>query len=52
MGLTRAKRALWVLGNAATLRTGPSWAALLDHCQAQDVLVRAKPPYDHIPRPP
>lgn len=50
VGLTRAKRALWVLGNAATLRVGPSWAALLDHCRAEEVLARAEPPYDRILR--
>ena len=29
VSITRAKRALWVLGSAATLRHSPVWAALL-----------------------
>lgn len=29
VAITRAKRALWVLGSRATLRANPEWAALI-----------------------
>ena len=29
VAITRAKRALWILGSAATLRADPVWAALI-----------------------
>ena len=30
VAITRAKRALWILGSAATLRADPVWAALIE----------------------
>jgi senataxin len=39
VALTRAKRALWVLGNAASLRAAPQWAALLDDAAARGCVV-------------
>ena len=30
VAITRAKRALWILGSAATLKADPVWAALIE----------------------
>lgn len=40
VGLTRAKRALWVLGNRAALEAVDVWRQLFDDAQERQVLVR------------
>jgi senataxin len=40
VALTRARRALWVLGNAASLRAAPQWAALIDDAVARGAVVQ------------
>lgn len=50
VALTRARRALWVLGDAATLVNNPSWGAFLHHCRAQGCLLRADRPYEALLR--
>lgn len=39
VSITRAKRALWILGAAATLRRSPVWAALLQDAGQRGVIV-------------
>lgn len=39
VAITRAKRALWILGSAATLQTSPVWRALLDDAQQRQIII-------------
>ena len=39
VGLTRARRALFVVGNQRTLSQDPNWGAFLAHCKANDRIV-------------
>ncbi len=32
VALTRAKRALWVVGDVDTLRQSPAWRGFVEHC--------------------
>ncbi|CAM9306566.1 unnamed protein product, partial [Phaeothamnion confervicola] len=41
VGITRARRCLAVLGNAATLSQNRTWRALVEHCRAKNCLVAA-----------
>ncbi|MEW5299031.1 MAG: hypothetical protein WDW36_002086 [Sanguina aurantia] len=41
VGLTRARRSLWLVGHMATLATSAPWTALLRHAAASGALVRA-----------
>ena len=50
VALTRAKRALWLLGDAATLESNPSWGAFLHHCRGRGCLFRAERPYEALLR--
>lgn len=45
VGLTRARRSLWVIGHSATLAGCAPWAQLLAHCAGQGCLFEAAPPY-------
>lgn len=40
VGLTRAQRALWVLGHAGALAASPHWARLMEHARRTGRLVR------------
>ena len=40
VGLTRAQRALWVLGNRRALQASPHWARLVEHARVTGALVR------------
>ena len=40
VSITRAKRALWVLGSAATLKQSPVWASLIEDAAARGLLIR------------
>ena len=39
------RRALWVVGNADTLRGCSAWASFEEHCTEQGCLIAAKSPY-------
>ncbi|KAL4419979.1 hypothetical protein ABPG75_007077 [Micractinium tetrahymenae] len=39
VAITRAKRALWVLGSRATLRANPEWAALISDAEQRGVVI-------------
>jgi hypothetical protein len=42
VAITRARRALWVLGSATALRAGSKeWAALIEDAEARNVVIRA-----------
>jgi hypothetical protein len=45
VGLTRARRGLWVLGHMATLAVSMPWRKLLEHAAASGVLLEAVPKY-------
>lgn len=44
VGLTRARKGLFVIGHAATLRRNRLWRELIDHAEAQKVLVSVPHP--------
>lgn len=50
VALTRAKFSLWVFGNARTLRTNRTWAALLEDAKQRNLIVSARKPYSSIPK--
>ncbi|XP_042048025.1 uncharacterized protein LOC121794091 isoform X1 [Salvia splendens] len=50
VALTRAKFSLWVFGNARTLRTNQTWAALLEDAKQRNLIVSARKPYSSIPK--
>lgn len=61
VALTRARRALWVLGHAPTLATSKPWRALLEHAAQAGALYKAEPEYSsalrnvqpaQVPEPP
>ena len=43
VAITRAKHALWIVGNAAFLKAhgGPVWTALVQHCEANGCVITA-----------
>lgn len=43
VALTRAKKAMWIIGNADALRTHPDWAELISDAIERDVLVHVTP---------
>jgi senataxin len=53
VGLTRAQRALWVLGHRRALEASPHWARLVEHARATGALVRHPGPQSlqHDARP-
>jgi hypothetical protein len=51
VGLTRAQRALWVLGNRRALEASPHWARLVEHARATGALVRHPGPQSLQPDP-
>ncbi|XP_051129452.1 uncharacterized protein LOC127250300 isoform X2 [Andrographis paniculata] len=48
VALTRAKLSLWIFGNARTLQTNQSWAALIDDAKRRSLIVSARKPYNSI----
>lgn len=48
VGLTRARRSLWVVGHSATLAGCAPWRELLAHCRKQGRLFPAAPPYERL----
>ncbi|KAL0032313.1 hypothetical protein WJX79_004546 [Trebouxia sp. C0005] len=40
VAITRAKRALWILGSAATLKASPVWQALIDDAEQRGTIVK------------
>ncbi|KAH6773277.1 P-loop containing nucleoside triphosphate hydrolases superfamily protein [Perilla frutescens var. hirtella] len=48
VALTRAKLSLWVFGNARTLQTNRTWAALLEDAKQRNLIVSARKPYSSI----
>ncbi|KAK9824183.1 hypothetical protein WJX72_008399 [[Myrmecia] bisecta] len=40
VAITRAKRALWILGSSATLRHSPVWASLLEDAEKRGIIIR------------
>lgn len=48
VALTRAKLSLWVFGNARTLRTNRTWAALLEDAKQRNLILSARKPYSSI----
>lgn len=40
VSITRAKRALWVLGSAATLRQSPVWASMIENATDRGLLIK------------
>ncbi|KAI3990319.1 hypothetical protein MKX01_037658 [Papaver californicum] len=45
VALTRAKLALWVFGNAATLQNNQSWGALVKNAEKRNLIVSLNRPY-------
>ncbi|KAI3845786.1 hypothetical protein MKW98_016545, partial [Papaver atlanticum] len=45
VALTRAKLALWVFGNAATLQNNRSWGALVKNAEKRNLIVSLNRPY-------
>lgn len=39
VAITRAKRALWILGNVKTLKFNPSWAALIEDAEKRGCII-------------
>jgi senataxin len=48
VGLTRARRSLWVVGHAASLQESEPWQALLQHAAQQGVLYKPPRPYSDL----
>ncbi|XP_057968938.1 uncharacterized protein LOC131158231 isoform X2 [Malania oleifera] len=48
VALTRAKLSLWILGNAKTLNTNHSWAALVKDAKERNLIISCKMPYQSI----
>ena len=48
VGLTRARKSLWVVGHAATLCGSGPWRALLQHAEREHSLVQACAPYGNL----
>ncbi|KDP25042.1 hypothetical protein JCGZ_22577 [Jatropha curcas] len=46
VALTRAKLSLWVFGNARTLQTNRTWAALVEDAKERNLVISVKRPYD------
>lgn len=50
VALTRAKRALWVLGRADTLQCSEPWAAFISHCREQGRVIPVLGSHDDLLR--
>lgn len=48
VALTRAKLSLWIFGNARTLKTNPSWAALVEDARQRNLIVSGRKPYSSM----
>ncbi|KZV27524.1 hypothetical protein F511_04575 [Dorcoceras hygrometricum] len=48
VALTRAKLSLWIFGNARTLQTNPSWAALVEDATQRNLIVLGRKPYSSM----
>lgn len=48
VALTRAKISLWILGNARTLRTNDSWAALIRDAKDRNLVISVQRPYESL----
>ncbi|KAK6129452.1 hypothetical protein DH2020_036810 [Rehmannia glutinosa] len=48
VALTRAKLSLWIFGNARTLKTNQSWAALVEDAKQRNLIVPGRKPYSSI----
>lgn len=48
VALTRAKISLWIFGNARTLRTNDSWAALIRDAKDRNLVISVKRPYESM----
>ncbi|CAL1373907.1 unnamed protein product [Linum trigynum] len=48
VALTRAKLSLWILGNARTLQSNPTWAALVRDARDRNLVMSCKKPYDSM----
>ncbi|KAI3455745.1 hypothetical protein Pfo_012408 [Paulownia fortunei] len=48
VALTRAKLSLWIFGNARTLQTNQSWAALVEDAKQRNLIVLGRKPYSSI----
>ncbi|CAN0880373.1 Helicase SEN1 [Linum grandiflorum] len=45
VALTRAKLSLWILGNARTLESNPTWAALVKDARERNLVISSRKPY-------
>lgn len=53
VAITRAKKALWILGNVRTLKCSPSWAALIEDAEKRGCIIHnalAKELFPHQPQ--
>ncbi|XP_073271318.1 uncharacterized protein [Primulina huaijiensis] len=48
VALTRAKLSLWIFGNARTLQTNASWAALVEDAGRRNLIVSGRKPYSSM----
>jgi len=48
VAITRAQRALWVLGHAPTLQANDTWSSLMDDAKARDLFLEAPRPYPKL----
>ncbi|CAN1306121.1 Helicase SEN1 [Linum perenne] len=48
VALTRAKFSLWILGNARTLQSNPTWAALVKDARERNLVISSRKPYDSM----
>ena len=52
VAITRAKRALWILGNCQTLKASPTWRALIEDAQQRGCLISNASAADLFPHQP
>lgn len=53
VAITRAKRALWILGNVRTLKSNPAWSFLIDDAEKRGCVIRnafARELFPHQPQ--
>jgi senataxin len=48
VALTRAKYALWVVGNVATLQANPDWCAFVQHCRSEGKVLGVLAPISNV----